>query len=71
MTQATTSSITFVVKRRSGVEAGCVRFLRTQQRALCSMPILYPGLDLRIGLGFLWKLMSASGFRVGEMSYLL
>lgn len=32
---------------------------------------LYPGLDLRIGLGFLWKLMSASGFRVGEMSYLL
>ena len=35
------------------------------------MPILYPGLDLRIGLGFLWKLMSASGFRVGEMSYLL
>lgn len=28
-------------------------------------------LGLRIGLGFLWKLMSVSGFRVGGMSYLL
>lgn len=28
-------------------------------------------LGLRIGLGFLWELMSVSGFRVGGMSYLL
>lgn len=35
------------------------------------MPILYTRLGLWIGWGFLWKLMSASGFRVGEMSYLL